>query len=150
MRRSRAGFSLIELLVVIAIISILAAVLFPVFAQARELARASACASNVRQLSVGVQMYAQDHDETLPMVTNYAAPVTAPDRIWTGTVQPYVKNTGVFLCPSAPTGRFAADWNNRGWQPIGYNGTTGYDPLGVEAPRAVLLLAEMEETARTV
>src|SRR5438270_13311006 len=65
MRRQRA-FTLIELLVVIAIIAILAAILFPVFAQAREAARQTTCLSNLKQLGTGLTMYAQDHDETLP------------------------------------------------------------------------------------
>jgi prepilin-type N-terminal cleavage/methylation domain-containing protein/prepilin-type processing-associated H-X9-DG protein len=149
-RSGRRGFTLIELLVVIAIIAILAAILFPVFAQAREAARITSCASNMRQLSLGVLMYTQDFDETLPMVTNYAAATNAPDRVWTNTVQPYVKNTGIFLCPSAINARFAPDWGGRGWLPIGYNATTGYDPAGVEAPTSVLCLAQMDETSRTV
>src|SRR5438034_10314774 len=65
-QRRRFGFTLIELLVVIAIIAILAAILFPVFAQARDKARASACLSNTKQMGVAIQMYAQDYDETLP------------------------------------------------------------------------------------
>lgn len=149
-RKCRPGFTLIELLVVIAIIAILAAILFPVFGQAREMARAATCLSNMRQLSSGILMYAQDYDEALPMVTNYAAPTSAPDRVWTGSIQPYIRNTGAFLCPSAPGARFTADWNGRGWVPIGYNSTTGYDPLGAEAPRQVLLLPEMDEVSRTV
>src|SRR5438132_3273033 len=64
--RRHAGFTLIELLVVIAIIAILAAILFPVFAQARDKARQTACLSNLKQLSLGVLMYAQDYDEVLP------------------------------------------------------------------------------------
>ncbi|WP_395141887.1 type II secretion system protein [Armatimonas sp.] len=67
-RHVQKGFTLIELLVVIAIIAILAAILFPVFAQARDKARATACLSNTKQLSLGVMMYAQDYDETLPVI----------------------------------------------------------------------------------
>jgi prepilin-type N-terminal cleavage/methylation domain-containing protein len=148
-RRVHAAFTLIELLVVIAIIAILAAILFPVFAQAREMARATTCGSNVRQLALAVMSYAQDHDEALPMVTNYAAVATAPDRVWMATIQPYVKNTGIFTCPSAAITRFASDWNGRGWLSIGYNSTTGFDPTGAEAPRTVVSLARLDEPART-
>jgi len=146
----RRGFTLIELLVVIAIIAILAAILFPVFAQARESARATSCASNMRQLSLGVFMYAQDYEEILPMAVNYAAATTAPDRMWMATVQPYLKNEKIFLCPSAENARFAPDWAGRGYLPIGYNARTGYDPLGVEGATAPLAVAQMDETSRTV
>jgi prepilin-type N-terminal cleavage/methylation domain-containing protein len=144
------GFTLIELLVVIAIIAILAAILFPVFAKAREAARMTSCGSNARQLSTGVMMYTQDFDETFPMVTNYAAPTGAVDRVWMSTVQPYVKNTGIFLCPSAENAAFAPDWNGRGTLPIGYNSLTGYDPLGVEGPTSALGLATLSEPSRSV
>jgi prepilin-type N-terminal cleavage/methylation domain-containing protein len=148
--RSRSGFTLIELLVVIAIIAILAAILFPVFAAVRDRARMTSCGSNMRQLALGVMMYTQDHDETLPMVTNYAIPTAAPDRVWMATVQPYVKNAGIFLCPSAENAAFAPDWNGRGTLPLGYNSLTGYDPLGVEAPTSVMPLAGLDEPARAV
>jgi len=148
-RRLTRAFTLIELLVVIAIIAILAAILFPVFAQARETARMSSCGSNMRQLGTGVMLYTQDYDETYPMVVNYAAAVNAPDRMWTATVQPYLKNEKVFLCPSAENARFAPDWAGRGWLPIGYNARTGFDPTGVEAPTRVLPVSALEEPART-
>ncbi|MFN3649003.1 MAG: prepilin-type N-terminal cleavage/methylation domain-containing protein [Armatimonadota bacterium] len=148
--RSPRGFTLIELLVVIAIIAILAAILFPVFAQAREAARATKCGSNMRQLAMGVMMYAQDYEETLPMTVNFAAPANAPDRMWMATVQPYIKNTGIFVCPSAENSRYAPDWAGRSWLSIGYNATAGYDPAGREGPTSVLPLPLMDEPSRTV
>jgi prepilin-type N-terminal cleavage/methylation domain-containing protein/prepilin-type processing-associated H-X9-DG protein len=90
----RTGFTLIELLVVIAIIAILAAILFPVFAQAREKARSAACQSNLKQIGAALMMYSQDYEEMLCPSRNNA--LGAWDRI----VQPYVKNDGVFICPS--------------------------------------------------
>jgi prepilin-type N-terminal cleavage/methylation domain-containing protein/prepilin-type processing-associated H-X9-DG protein len=100
------GFTLIELLVVIAIIAILAAILFPVFAQAREMARQTMCLSNVRQLGMGYMLYAQDNDETLfQTVTERTAPDTtlaeATLYSYQPKIAPYVKNTGIFKCPSA-------------------------------------------------
>ncbi len=92
------AFTLIELLVVIAIISILAAILFPVFAQAREKARQTSCLSNMRQMGLAVQMYAQDVDEALPL----AATATPTGFLnWHDLVDPYVKNKQVWICPSA-------------------------------------------------
>jgi prepilin-type N-terminal cleavage/methylation domain-containing protein len=94
----RCGFTLIELLVVIAIISILAAILFPVFAQAREKARQAACLSNMRQMNLAAQMYAQDYDETLPL----AATATATGFLnWHDLLDPYVKNKQIWRCPSS-------------------------------------------------
>jgi prepilin-type N-terminal cleavage/methylation domain-containing protein/prepilin-type processing-associated H-X9-DG protein len=108
--RSRKGFTLIELLVVIAIIAILAAILFPVFAQARDKARASACLSNTKQIGLGLSMYVQDHDETFPIVWfNY----NKPDAyLWVASIMPYIKNTGVWNCPSVgPAGRWYSPCN---------------------------------------
>ena len=97
-RSRRAGFTLIELLVVIAIIAVLAAILFPVFAQAREKARQTACLSNVRQMGFAVMMYTQDYDETFPL----AATATAQGFLnWHHLTDPYVKNKQVWICPSA-------------------------------------------------
>jgi prepilin-type N-terminal cleavage/methylation domain-containing protein/prepilin-type processing-associated H-X9-DG protein len=96
----RLGFTLIELLVVIAIIAILAAILFPVFARAREKARQTACTSNLKQLSLGVLMYVQDYDEMFPPNYSYAIPGVEL-RWWEDLIQPYVKNWQLTICPSS-------------------------------------------------
>jgi prepilin-type N-terminal cleavage/methylation domain-containing protein/prepilin-type processing-associated H-X9-DG protein len=102
------GFTLIELLVVIAIIAILAAILFPVFAQAREAARKTACLSNMKQLTLGWLMYTEDYDETNPM-TAQCCDSTGSQIYWQFMIEPYVKNggtsqvwlnkTSIFICP---------------------------------------------------
>lgn len=98
--RTRRGFTLIELLVVIAIIAVIAAILFPVFAQARAKARQSACANNTRQLSLGILLYAQDHDETLPPVAYTMMGKTEEEEIlWSEMVAPYLKNEPLRRCP---------------------------------------------------
>lgn len=101
------AFTLIELLVVIAIIAILAAILFPVFAQAREKARQTSCLSNFKQINLGLMMYVQDYDEVLiPANTNgYSQGCLGcghPDYLWPELIQPYIKNWLVFRCPSDP------------------------------------------------
>ena len=89
----KRGFTLIELLVVIAVISILAAILFPVFQKVRENARRTSCLSNEKQLALGVLLYAQDFDEALP-------PTQAPDQtLWPNLINPYVKNSQIRVCP---------------------------------------------------
>jgi prepilin-type N-terminal cleavage/methylation domain-containing protein/prepilin-type processing-associated H-X9-DG protein len=103
--RSRRGFTLIELLVVVAMIALLAAILFPVFAQAREKARQAACLSNLQQVGMGVLMYAQDYDEKLPFGYQYhwSAPGQRIDGMldwWQDLCRPYVKNEEVYSCPS--------------------------------------------------
>src|SRR5579871_5026644 len=106
------GFTLIELLVVIAIIAILAAILFPVFAQARAKARQTACLSNLKQLNLGIQMYIQDYDESFPYWTwgqSYSGGAAGAwgagtpnhyESIWIDAIYPYVKNAQVYECPS--------------------------------------------------
>lgn len=107
-RRRRSAFTLIELLVVIAIIAILAAILFPVFAQARESARQAACLSNTKQFALATLQYVQDYDETFPMSV-YVQP---PNRAFSvyDAVQPYMKNVDILTCPSYRPG---IDWKAR-------------------------------------
>ncbi|MDR3709221.1 MAG: DUF1559 domain-containing protein [Capsulimonadaceae bacterium] len=93
MKARRTGFTLIELLIVIAIIAILAAILFPVFATAREKARQSTCASNEKQLGIAFLQYAQDYDEVLPYNASE----------WVSATYPYTKSTGVYACPDDQT-----------------------------------------------
>ena len=95
-----SAFTLIELLVVIAIIAILAAILFPVFARARENARRSSCQSNEKQISLGVLQYTQDYDERLPYAINNGFALGQNNRYWWHVVQPYVKSFQIFKCPS--------------------------------------------------
>lgn len=110
-RSGPRGFTLIELLVVIAIIAILAAILFPVFAKAREKARQSSCASNLKQLGLAVQQYAQDYDETTPQTAInmgagnavYPNGTTGQNYLWYHPLQPYMKNVQVLNCPSYAT-----------------------------------------------
>jgi prepilin-type N-terminal cleavage/methylation domain-containing protein/prepilin-type processing-associated H-X9-DG protein len=114
MRRIRSsGFTLIELLVVIAIIAILAAILFPVFAQAREKAKQATCTSNMKQIGLALMMYTQDYDETYPTNSWDLAPVGTTDSDsenpnyrtrfnWIWQLLPYTKNRQVWRCPSDP------------------------------------------------
>jgi prepilin-type N-terminal cleavage/methylation domain-containing protein/prepilin-type processing-associated H-X9-DG protein len=97
----KRAFTLIELLVVIAIIAILAAILFPVFAQAREKARQSTCQSNLKQWGNAFMMYAQDYDEKLPFDYHYEF---GGNRLWwwEDDLKPYTKNYAIDVCPSAP------------------------------------------------
>jgi prepilin-type N-terminal cleavage/methylation domain-containing protein len=97
---NRSAFTLSELLVVIAIIAILAAILFPVFAQARERARGIACLSNMKQLGLGLKMYSQEYDESYPRCS-----FIGMDYNWRNAIDPYVKNIDVYACPSTPAGR---------------------------------------------
>lgn len=112
MRSTLRAFTLIELLVVIAIIAILAAILFPVFATAREKARAISCVSNEKQITLGVLMYVQDYDETFPMYfynvphqptdPPFTSYVTETIVGWNEAIYPYMKNIQVFRCPDTP------------------------------------------------
>lgn len=103
------GFTLIELLVVIAIIAILAAILFPAFAKARESARAISCLSSMRQIGMGITQYVQESDETYPMAYNYVNNTNGSlgYNQWSGLIQPYVKDYRVYICPSDSNGGLA-------------------------------------------
>ena len=148
--RRKSGFTLIELLVVIAIIAILAAILFPVFAQAREKARQTTCTSNVKSLGLAVWMYAQDYDETYPSVwyadtghwANVASPYIGqggegPNKLWT---------QGIMQCPSASFKGWSYamsqglnSWNGKAW--------VGKSVAAVYRPSDVVLLAEAPQVA---
>src|SRR5437588_4379746 len=100
LRRRREGFTLIELLVVIAIIAILAAILFPVFAQAREKARTASCLSNNKQILTAIKMYCQDYDELQMWEWYTYRPDLGGYQTWMETVSPYIKNTKSSTCHS--------------------------------------------------
>jgi prepilin-type N-terminal cleavage/methylation domain-containing protein/prepilin-type processing-associated H-X9-DG protein len=111
--RNRRGFTLIELLVVIAIIAILAAILFPVFAKAREKARQTSCLSNARQMATAAISYAQDYDECLPVACTWCNRSPNPAGYWASDARntqyfvqmnPYIKNWQIFACPSTKNG----------------------------------------------
>ena len=151
------GFTLIELLVVIAIIAILAAILFPVFAQTRERARQASCLSNQRQIGAAIGMYTQDYDEYILPAAMYPTIAQGGDKndttLWTIMAQPYVKNEQIFLCASGSDGKFARSWASRKAQTLGYNGVTAVDPDGIDTPdgkpASSTALATIEDAART-
>ena len=102
-----SAFTLIELLVVIAIIAILAAILFPVFARARENARRSSCTSNLKQIALGVKQYTQDYDERFPLATTEVPIASVPAQGpmgWADAIQPYLKSRQIYQCPSEENG----------------------------------------------
>jgi prepilin-type N-terminal cleavage/methylation domain-containing protein/prepilin-type processing-associated H-X9-DG protein len=154
----RKGFTLIELLVVIAIIAILAAILFPVFARAREKARQTSCLSNLKQLGLAVHMYAQDYDEKLTFAQTYAPPTRNyymrwfyPDDpsatqnlyYWHDSLEPYIKNEQIYLCPSRKN-----DWTGYSWNiHVGY---AGGHPTRTSELYTGVPLAEIEKPSETL
>jgi prepilin-type N-terminal cleavage/methylation domain-containing protein len=146
--KRRPGFTLIELLVVIAIIAILAAILFPVFARARENARKANCTSNVKQIIMAVLSYAQDYDETL--IPGACPPKGSSYIYWYELLDPYLKNAEIIRCPSmkhAGYGGLGYGWN---YLEFGYwpssPGTGWCTHLGeVENPAETILLGDSED-----
>jgi prepilin-type N-terminal cleavage/methylation domain-containing protein/prepilin-type processing-associated H-X9-DG protein len=127
--KPRKGFTLIELLVVIAIIAILAAILFPAFAKAREAARRSSCSSNLKQMGLGIMQYAQEFDEHYPMrfENNHG---------WNQTVQPYMKSADVFICPSNPFSQYNQSNAADGYPEIRRSYDSNLRIFGIDQPWA--------------
>lgn len=154
----RKAFTLIELLVVIAIIAILAAILFPVFSQAKLAAKQTQSLSQMRQLGMSVMIYAGDYDDFfVPASMRDINPALDP-TIWTQGLSPYVKNEQIFITPDSGGG-FAASWASRRHQSVGYSDATGVDPNSTAVPGAALPgtegftsaanFSQAEETAKT-
>ena len=141
----KKGFTLIELLVVIAIIAILAAILFPVFARAREKARQNSCLSNTKQIGLGIMMYAQDYDEHYNHYRHELPGNTAfywqPTTTYEGMIGPYVKNKQIFTCPSASSLAYSYGWN--------YN-YLGWPSRGGTDANAAATMAEVTHPAETI
>jgi len=131
--KSKKGFTLIELLVVIAIIAILAAILFPVFAQAREKARAITCVSNEKQMGLGILQYLQDNDEAFPEVQYTNASTNTGWEDWELAIYPYIKNGapknnglgGIWQCPDWPSQPVEAEYGIN-WE-LSWGGNGTYD-----------------------
>ncbi|HEY3781330.1 MAG TPA: prepilin-type N-terminal cleavage/methylation domain-containing protein [Fimbriimonadaceae bacterium] len=168
----KKAFTLIELLVVIAIIAILAAILFPVFSQAKEAAKKTSCLSNTKQMGVGLYLYLNDYDDSLPMA-NYpnngstsafsyrakgSSATSYPASNWADIIQPYVKNYQVFKCPDDASGPLVFSGSPVPGYPLSYAlnmyiflglggfptfaGTTGMAMSSITAPSEKLFIVE--------
>jgi prepilin-type N-terminal cleavage/methylation domain-containing protein/prepilin-type processing-associated H-X9-DG protein len=176
----RAGFTLIELLVVIAIIAILASILFPVFGRARENARRSSCQSNLKQMGLGVMQYVQDYDERYPMsdargASNWVTGGFIPANqggyydpswnygTWRADIQPYIKSTQLFACPSNPSSRIGIIYRDATGKDTAYpdgsyganehviqvkevNGQRSFSSAGISAIALIPMIADCTAT----
>lgn len=153
--RGKKGFTLIELLIVIAIISILAAILFPVFSKARENARRTSCLSNLKQIGLGFMQYMQDYDEQLPYgKLKDGDGNTVGETQWHASVQPYLKSAQILRCPSDSAERVTS-YGENGFiakEPKGLSkspwDTSEFMPqslVGIQATSEVILLSEMAD-----
>jgi prepilin-type N-terminal cleavage/methylation domain-containing protein/prepilin-type processing-associated H-X9-DG protein len=154
-QHKKSGFTLIELLVVIAIISLLAAILFPVFSRARESARRSSCLSNMKQVGLGMMQYMADYDDVYPSYYNDT------DHLrWPQMMVPYVKSTQVYTCPSRTYWEFKGDytsagtigygmndWLNSWWYPSVTN--KGIRMSTIQRPAETVWIAEINGIAQT-
>ena len=158
-RPLKNGFTLIELLVVIAIIAILAAILFPVFAQVRDKARSIACMSNMKQIATGVQMYIQDNDERLFFRVAKASnkvgsgrsgvyitdPIAYDQEQWWNLMMPYEKTNAVFTCPSDGDKPLSPDANGNNTIPRSFVAACAAEDLSiaqVDAPTDTIVITE--------
>ncbi len=149
-----SGFTLIELLVVIAIIAILAAILFPVFARARENARRSSCQSNLKQVGLGLIQYVQDYDEKYPVLRGGNSG-NNNDGVFS-LMQPYVKSTQILQCPSETNGPNSTgpggtlNPNDNGYSDYAYNLSLGYGQTAPNGGIRGLALATLTQPVLTV
>ena len=150
----KSGFTLIELLVVIAIIAILAAILFPVFARARENARRASCQSNLKQIGLGIMQYSQDYDEQMVPAYLINGGGTGVHIHWRTLIHPYVKSTQLFACPSNTINSTTANDCQTVLFPSGYASNTTNNGWTASMPRIPgstnVSLASFTESARSI
>ena len=148
-----SAFTLIELLVVIAIIAILAAILFPVFARARENARRSSCQSNLKQIALGVKQYVQDYDEKLPLTYFNVTLPPANGEVcgWSDAIQPYLKSVQIYQCPSETRNGGSNPWDgNSNYTDYWYNTALSTSTSGTTTSLASVSEAQLTYVSNTV